>query len=145
MSALVLDTSVAVKWVSSDNEPSLSEALVLLHSIQEQKVVASMPSLSRYELGNVLVKGKQMNLLDALKALDALYQLPIRFIEENYELGKMTLSIAHEMSITYYDAAFIALAQYSGCVLLTENSRHQREYGDVQTLTLQEWLKLQPN
>lgn len=83
------------------------------------------PELAKYELGNVLLKGKQLTPTEALISLSTAYALPIHFIGESEEIAKNTFAIASKLNTTYYDASFISLAQQYDATLVTENTKHQ--------------------
>lgn len=123
---VVIDSSVAVKWVNSQNEAYLKQADKILQDLQDKKIEIIMPELSKYEIGNALFN-KGMSLIETQTVLEKFYEIPIIFVVEDNNLAKKTIRIAKSSNITYYDAAFLALAQKIGGVLITDNPKHQKK------------------
>lgn len=129
MNRVVLDSSVTVKFLNQIDEDLTAQADKILVDAQQGKVSLVSPELSKYEIGNALLK-KKLKASHAHEALEILYQLPISFIPESQELSKKTYQIANQFGITYYDAAFVALAKELDARLITDNYKHQ---GKVKT------------
>ena len=123
---LVIDSSVSVKWINSQDEKYLDKADQVLTATRDGKVELLAPELSKYEIGNVLWK-KRMELPSALSSLTCYYSIPINFISWNPELAGKSMEIAIENEITYYDACFLALADKFNAPLLTDNPKHQNK------------------
>ena len=126
MTKLVLDSSVLVKWVTSNNEELVKEARDILRFTQKQKVKIFVPELTKFEVGNALWK-KDIVYSEAAFDLELFYHFPIEFVSWNKELAKRTLAIAIHEKITYYDASFIALAEDLKATLVTDNPKHQKK------------------
>lgn len=125
MRNLVLDSSVIVKWLNKDRELHVDQADRILYDSMDGKVELFAPELARYEIGNVLLRGKQLTANSAVTAIETAYALPITFISESVEMARDTFSVAAKLNITYYDASFICLAKYYNAFLVTENVKHQ--------------------
>lgn len=123
---IIIDSSVAVKWVNSQEENYLEQADKILKDFQNRKIEIFMPELSKYEIGNALIN-KEMTLLETQTALEKFYDIPIKFVAEDSDLAKNTISIAKKVDITYYDSSFLALAQNMGGTLITDNPKHQKK------------------
>lgn len=90
----------------------------------------STASLAYYEAGNAI--WKECNLLrrlgvdEAAKALEFTISL-LSFMEviqiKNKKLGVRTLSNACKLNITYYDAAYLSVAEDLGKVLVTDDEK----------------------
>lgn len=133
---LVVDTSVIIKWLNYVNEKRLKQAHRLLDHLEDGVLDIVVPDLIKYEVGNALLKGKQLQLVEAQDALDAFDQLPLRIIslESNqlidvYELG-------YRSNITFYDASFLYLAQLYRTSLVTDNPKHQKKVKGVRVIPL---------
>ena len=61
-------------------------------------------------------------------ALKEFHDLPINFIRESIESANLSIEIAYENKISYYDASFIALAKQLKADLITENIKHLGRY-----------------
>ena|SRR5438105_2065937 len=138
MKPIVVDSSVTVKWINQINEKLLSQSDKLLMDAQKSLVNLLAPELSKYEIGNALLK-KQLDLPEAYESLDTVYQLPITFIPESEELAKQTYRIAEQIGITYYDASFMALAHQEKATLVTDNVKHQGKASNVKVISLKDY------
>jgi predicted nucleic acid-binding protein len=122
---LVIDSSVIIKWLSSDREENLDYADNILIDAQNDKVKLIAPKLAKYEVGNVLLFSKNLSPEQVKTVLVKFYNLPLSFMSESEELAKETFELAFNLRITYYDASFLSLAQQYGANLVTENIKHQ--------------------
>lgn len=125
---LVVDSSVALKWLHKTNEDNLSQADLIIKRAQENGILLYMPELAKYEIGNALVY-KNLELLILMRLVERFYVLPIQFISEDLNLSQLTIEIAHVNKITYYDASFISLAEKLHADLVTDNPKHQKLRG----------------
>ncbi len=139
MKTLVIDSSVITKWVNQSNEQNVEDADNILNKTFLYEVELIAPELAKYELGNVLLKGKQLTLAEARITLNTLYSLPITFITESEELAKETYAIALDTNITYYDASFISLAKQYNATLVTDNMKHQGKVKDINVVSLKDY------
>lgn len=60
MKTLIFDTSVIVKWVNTYKENDTEKADKILEEVKNGQAELIAPELAKYELGNVLLKGKQL-------------------------------------------------------------------------------------
>ena len=97
------------------------------------------PCLSTYEVGNALLKGKKINLVQAAKALKFFQALPIEFVSETLTLSQDTYALAFQNGLTYYDAAFVALAQMHNAILVTDNPKHQAKVKTASVVALADY------
>lgn len=139
MKTLVVDTSVIVKWVNNHKEENAEKADEILEDAISGQAELLVPELAKYELGNVLLKGKQLNPNEANISLGTAYSLPITFITESEELAKATFQLAFNHGITYYDASFMSLAKQYNATLITENIKHQGKATDISVKSLAEY------
>lgn len=123
-SPVVIDSSVSSKWIVSEGEERLEQADQVLSDVQSGKIKLFAPSLSKYEIGNVVWK-RNLPLIQAKSILSTYYSLPITFVEETQALAVQSCEIAQNLNITYYDACFLALARSLDAPLITDNPRHQ--------------------
>ena len=134
MEKIILDTSVILKWfIKEENSPEAKKILVRL---ENQKIQIFLPELSKYELGNGLLKGKQLPFSKVKPLLISFYNLPITFIVQNQKLSLLTYQIAEKLNITYYDASFLALAKQQNATLITANPKHQKKIAGIKIQTL---------
>lgn len=138
MKPVVVDSSVTVKWINQIDEGSLDHADKLLSDAQAGSINLLAPELSKYEVGNALLK-KRLDLPMAYESLGTVYQLPVTFVPESEKLAKQTYKVALQDRITYYDASFIALAQQENATLVTENIKHQEKSQGVKVVSLRDY------
>ena len=126
---LVIDSSVAVKWLNEQGEDHLEQADRILKDTQDQKAYLIMPELAKYEVGNALLH-KQMPLQNTVGSVATYYSIPIQFIPQDQKQAQDTVRIAKENKVTFYDATFMALAKEEKAVLITDNPNHQNKKVD---------------
>lgn len=122
---IIVDSSVIVKWLNDYDEKDVNKADQLLVDFQNKKIEIYVPELVKYEIGNALLN-KGMNIVQTQKALEYFYLIPLKFIIEDTENSNLTIRIAREEKITYYDACFISLAIKLKGMLVTANPKHQK-------------------
>lgn len=135
---IVIDSSVIVKWLNSQNEKYLKQTDKLLLDCEQGKVALIAPELAKYEVGNALLyKGMEIALTQA--SLSTLYSLPIEFISLTEEEASDSLNIARENKATYCDAVFVNLAQKIGAVLVTDNPKHQKQIKGTKIIAIKDY------
>jgi predicted nucleic acid-binding protein len=115
MRRLVLDASVAIKWVVQE---IYTEAAVRLAESEPSWVI---PDLFHAEVGNVPWKKArrgEMNEQDAVKALALLLSLEMN-VRESRALLTYALPIALQFHCTVYDALYLSVAVDENCPLVT--------------------------
>ena|SRR5579862_2132690 len=125
MSDYVVDTSVFAKWILS-GEPYEETALKLKEDNVKALVSLHSPSISLYELGNVLwkaVRKARVSSDDALKALEAITSMRLNFHELNQDDISQTFKIANLLNLTVYDASYVHLSNKLSMPLLTADEK----------------------
>lgn len=135
---LVIDSSVGVKWLSSQGEKYLKQADKILQDCEKKKVTLYAPELTKYEIGNAL-RYKGLDESFARICLSTLYSLPITFVSLEETDALEALKIAQKENITYYDAVFVNLAEKIGATLVTDNPKHQNKKGGVKVVSLKDF------
>lgn len=135
----VVDTSIIIKWLNSDNEQNLDQSDKLLQKARDGDIELVAPELAKYEVGNVLLKGKKLTPNQARTSLGTVYTLPITYVADTLELATETYSLAHDLGITYYDASFMSLARQQDAVLVTENIKHQSKAKNVKVMSIKDY------
>lgn len=123
---LVIDSSVAVKWLNKQDEAYIEQADKILKDVQGNKAYLLMPELAKYEVGNALLY-KKMPLQYTLGSIATYYSIPIQFVPHDKSQAQDTVRLAHENQITFYDATFLALARELKVDLITDNPKHQKK------------------
>jgi len=92
--------------------------------------VGSTISLAYYEVGNALWREcfllKRIVPKEAAKLLESMFTL-LRTMDvaglEDEDLGNIIFNMAGKLDITYYDAAYLTVAQKSGKTLVTDDKK----------------------
>ena len=136
---IVVYTSVIVKWLSAQDEKYLEQADKLLEDTQAGKIDLFSPELCKYEIGNALLKGKQLEIPQAFASLGTTYALPIQFIPESKDLAERSYEIGKEFDLTYYDASFLSLAESLKATLVSDNVKHQGKAVSIKIVPLSKY------
>jgi predicted nucleic acid-binding protein len=106
----VIDASVTLSWVYSDEHSAASDAL--LARVADQGSV--VPALWRLEIANALQNGIKRKRIDAAyldSTIQKLLRLPIEIDADTNDFAwTTTLQLADTHQITLYDASYLELA-----------------------------------
>ena len=106
---IVPDASVLLKWVlQRDEETDSTAALRLLESYTDGQIDIQLPSLWRYEVGNVLARKIGRLAPDALRTLIA-YEFVEHSLELDYCLAVLRF-VRGLPTASFYDASYHVLA-----------------------------------
>ncbi|MBA4371223.1 MAG: hypothetical protein C0418_06580 [Coriobacteriaceae bacterium] len=133
---IAVDTSVAHKWFSSDNEADVEEALRLLSAHRNGDVRLLAPASLPLELMNDF-RYSNLDTTDVLLVGRWLFALGIELTALDEPLLESATTMARGLGVTVYDAVFLALALDRGCPLVTADRRawsRMHEAGDVRLL-----------
>jgi predicted nucleic acid-binding protein len=118
----VIDASVALSWVYSDEHSAVSNAL--LASVSQQG--AFVPLLWRLEVANSLKTGIKRKRIDAAyrdSSIQIFLRLPIEIdLDTNDYAWTTILQLADMYQLTVYDAAYLELALRRGLPLATRDA-----------------------
>ena len=122
MTNFVLDCSIAMSWCFEDEaSPHTDEVLDLIYQHE-----AWVPNLWHLEVTNVLVtaaKRDRITINNAKQRLDLLGKLPIKTDTETFTRAFDEIhTLASELSLTSYDAAYLELAQRKTFALATKDT-----------------------
>lgn len=135
MSAAVLvpDASVLLKWIlRSDDEPGRDRALELKAAWLEEACELVVPSLWVFEVGNILGLKHPAT---AASLLQAMIDLGIRE-EAPHGYAAAILSLMREYKVTFYDAAYHALAIRHRGTMLTADRAYVKKAARAGHVTL---------
>ncbi|MBI3577462.1 type II toxin-antitoxin system VapC family toxin [Candidatus Gottesmanbacteria bacterium] len=134
----VVDSSVLVKWVNSQDEQYLQEADALANDCKKGKVILIAPELAKYEVGNALWK-KVLPIPQAQASLGTIYAGPVEFVKQDEAQAMRAMEIAVSSRMTFYDASFVSLAEQRGAKLVTDNPKHQQKVKSVTVVPIKEY------
>lgn len=114
---VVFDASVALKWFRAAGESEVEPARALLAAHRAGHALhASILDLTVYEVGNALLRRGEAE--TARRALDLLAATCVAHVPDSEDRrGAAELAVRH--SLTFYDAAYAAVAQRRGAALVT--------------------------
>jgi len=116
---IVVDTSVLIKWIKTKDEDLVNEARRLLTDIERRPLEAHVPALLLYEVGNILLLKTDLDAAGLNEALSNLEDLPFTVAPPATPLLKRAARLGKELSLTFYDASFLALAVELDCPFIT--------------------------
>ena len=133
---LVLDASVLLKWVlPPEREPGWAAALHIRDEWLEDRVDVLLPSLWIYEVGNILGLKQPKHAPEILAAL-VQYRMPE--VQMTEALGRQAYALMARFRVTFYDAAYHALALDRAGVLVTADDTYvgkTKSAGSIARLT----------
>ncbi len=124
--AIVVDTSLAIKWVLKEADSEAAEALLLEWS--QNEVVVYAPPLLAYEIANALFKNVRKGEISIERAKGAFAEILLSGIEldfpQDHALSLRALELAQKYALpATYDTHYLALAERENCELWTADSR----------------------
>lgn len=119
---LVVDSSIALKWLKPQGEEHVAAAMALLDEHQSGATVLHAPGHLLLEVTNALWSHRAST-AQITRAIRLLHQLHIAFVEPDDDLLTRAAALAVDHRITAYDATFAALALRLGCELVTDDLR----------------------
>lgn len=135
----VVDASVIIKWLNQYKEEDLDSAEKVLESASRGDIFLFTPDTAVSEVGNVLVRGKELKTSELQETLEAFWQLPLMVMATDDKLMETASTIATADHITFYDANYLALSFMHNMPLITSNLKHQRGSKEIQVIPLSAW------
>jgi predicted nucleic acid-binding protein len=119
---IVLDSSVALKWIFAD-EAGAEHAMRVRDDHISAKNEIAVPSLFFYEIANVLATKVRLSPEEALVAFELIsaFEFNVHELDNPEYLDAMTLAMKHRISV--YDASYHVLANRLGCRFLTADRK----------------------
>ncbi|MFN4032509.1 MAG: type II toxin-antitoxin system VapC family toxin [Fimbriimonadales bacterium] len=124
MKKIVIDASVALKWVLNDEE-HIAEASQTLLDWRTRRLELAAPDLLYYEYCNALwvaVRQSRLSQQDAYAAIEFFGQIGIAYHSAR-EFWKKSLGFAFGYQRTFYDCVYVALAEQMGVWFFTGDRR----------------------
>jgi predicted nucleic acid-binding protein len=122
---LVIDASVAIAWIATDEQSAYAEAA--LHACGSDRAV--VPALWHWELANTLLVLERRNrVADAVAVYASVARhLPISVEVDAGEARRIDeIAFARHHNLSVYDAAYLALAKSKELVLATLDAQLAR-------------------
>jgi predicted nucleic acid-binding protein len=122
----IIDTSVAVKWFLTEDEPGIDAALAVLENLRAEPRGYAVPELFFNEMLAVFCR-LLSNASEIKEYMRILEQLGLERIGNGSQLLKRAAEIAKEFNISGYDATFAAAAALVEGVWLTADEAAVRK------------------
>lgn len=125
---IVVDASVAVKWILP--EPFSEEAETLLSA----HIVRIAPEHLLVEVGQVLLRAVRAGAIPLDDAREAVASLP-QFVQvlPTHRLATHAMEVAVRVGCTNYDALYVAAAERWEAVLVTADRRLERQLNSAKS------------
>ena len=112
-----LDASVAAKWFNNEN--LTDKAIRVREAFVKGEIGLVAPEHILYEVGNSIWNNKALTTEDAIVAIRSLTELEIDLVPLTPQMVGNAMKIARESSITFYDAAYVTLANHLDAPLIS--------------------------
>jgi predicted nucleic acid-binding protein len=134
---IVPDASVLLKWIlQSEDEPDHDRALELKAAWLEETCELVVPSLWVFEVGNILGRKHPAG---AASLLQGMLDLGIRE-EPPHGYAPAILGLMRQHAVTFYDAAYHALAIRHGGTMITADRAYVKQAAHAgHVIELSDW------
>lgn len=116
---IVIDTSVAAKWLLTRNEKGVEKSRHLLHLHQNGEEEILVPDLFYYEIANLFVTKKYLPWRSVHRFLKSLYAFKLNLYHPKEPDLKETSKLASQLGTSVYDMLYAAVAKRHECSLIT--------------------------
>lgn len=123
MTALIVDTSVVLKWFHSSGESEVDEAQTILAAHRTEFLTAHLLDLSIYEIGNVLLRGLRWSAADTADQIDDLLIICGPPLIPLPAWRRTATELAYQHGLSFYDAAFAAAAEAMDAPLVSADRK----------------------
>ncbi len=123
MTALLVDTSILLKWFHEQGEAQVQESRTLLASHVAGELNALILDLAIYEIGNVLLRSLHWDSTAVADQLDDLEVIIGPAIAMTSEWFGHAAHLANAHGLSFYDASWAAAAQKLDVVLVSADKK----------------------
>ena len=125
MGIYVPDASVILKWaIGLETESHHEKAIHILDAWVDNKIEIVLPELWVFEVGNFLGRMVQDLALEKMETL-----LDFHFKTRKLDKGtcKLIFKLMNDLSVSFYDASYHALAQKMGGIFITADKKYYQK------------------
>jgi len=119
---VIIDTSVAYKWFSTEEE-DVSQAFQLLNAHLHKKEILVSPDIIIYELANAWATKTRLPIEKIKIFLKDFEQIKIGIEPMTFELIERAVKFSKDHHVSVYDASYAVLALEKNCILYTADSK----------------------
>ena len=123
MTYVVVDSSVAYKWLDSSGEEGVESANALLLEHISGSIALAAPSILHVELANALRSSPHVDEEQTLALVEELDDLHIALAKPTSNRLETAVRFSYRHDISVCDALFLALAAELQCPLVTADRR----------------------
>lgn len=120
---VVIDTSVAYKWFSTEKEGHLSQSLKLLEAHLHNKETIAAPNLIIYELTNAWSTKTKLSVEKIKTFLEDFEEIDIEIESLTFALISKAVDFSKKYHVSVYDASYAILAREKKCDLFSADSK----------------------
>lgn len=115
---IVVDASVALKWIPGPKEEKVKEARKYYQEIADEKIEGWAPSFLALEMLNILIRKRRADPDLAAKGVEAiLHKLKIKDL--NVEKLPQWKELMEKYGVSGYDSLYLQLADELGCKVIS--------------------------
>ncbi len=118
---LVIDASVGVKWLNEKSEQGVEVARTIAARAKGGEIALIVPDIFLYEIGNVLVHERGLTEDDIEERMDFLSEFALQVVSVDQSMVVTIARLARTYQLTFYDAAYLAIAETYHADLITED------------------------
>ena len=130
---IVVDASVVVKWFKPDEKSPQADFFLEEHLAG--RTMIAVPTLMLYEVANALWASRRLRREEIEQALCLIADAHLTYIAPDISLMRASLAISEKMTLSVYDASYVALAQQMRCSLATADKKLFRNAKDFIEMT----------
>lgn len=132
---IVLDSSVALKWIFADEKGAQHARQVRDEHISGVSEIA-VPGLFFYEIANVLATKVRLDPAEAQEAFELIggFELNVHELDNSVFAEAIVFAMKHKSSV--YDASYHVLAERLGCRFLTADRKFWDKVKDLGVVEL---------
>ncbi|OGG25753.1 hypothetical protein A2960_05400 [Candidatus Gottesmanbacteria bacterium RIFCSPLOWO2_01_FULL_39_12b] len=119
---IVIDTSIAVKWIMKDEEDS-DKALILYQNHLLKKETILVPRLLYIEIANSFITKSSSSLSTIEKNIRFLYGVKLSAYDPDENDMLVTVQQANKSKTTVYDMLFAVVAKRHDTILITADEK----------------------
>lgn len=120
---MVLDTSIAIKWIKQINETDSEKAYSLYQQLQAGEINIAVPDLILYEIANYASRQTEDIFSACLDFIEGIFESKIEIVPADKYLIQESAILGHNLKISAYDAVYLCLAKKYETKLITADRK----------------------